>query len=286
MNTEKEIVRYNFAYIHSNITTLHIDKTKRHRDIHFHNEAELILTLTGNAVLEIDGKKIVLNEGDSVYVGSNVLHSLKVSEQPADVLLIQTSAECMHDFDILPAENEHLRLFLERNDVKPYFVFSEKDNPFSEVLYKIQSEFTSNQPYLDRFIKAYIEQLSAILLRSGVVSDHYLSDKQADLKKLMPIISYISENYQKKITLDDLCEVSNFSKFYLCKLFKKNLGVSTTEYINFVRCAIAERQILNSDKNISEIVYEIGFASTQYFNRMFKLYYGYTPTAYKRMLRN
>lgn len=102
----------------------------------------------------------------------------------------------------------------------------------------------------------------------------------------MPIISYISENYQKKITLDDLCEVSNFSKFYLCKLFKKSLGVSTTEYINFVRCANAEQQILNSDKNISEIVYESGFASTQYFNRMFKLYYGYTPTAYKKMLRN
>ena len=52
------------------------------------------------------------------------------------------------------------------------------------------------------------------------------------------ILSYIETNIKNKITIDNLVEEFNYNRYYIMKLFKKELGVSIVDYINIVRMCI------------------------------------------------
>jgi AraC-like DNA-binding protein len=77
---------------------------------------------------------------------------------------------------------------------------------------------------------------------------------------------------------------AGMSRFYFCKTFKKETGLSFTNYLSRFRVEKAKNLLLNRNYRVSEIGYEVGFESLTQFNRVFKNIAGQSPTGYRQHL--
>lgn len=95
-------------------------------------------------------------------------------------------------------------------------------------------------------------------------------------------IVFIEENYDTHLDVDTLCKNVSYSRSYLSREFKRRLGMSIPEYINYVRVQNAKLLISETNLSIQEICYSVGMKDCFYFSKIFKKITGYSPAAYKR----
>ncbi len=100
------------------------------------------------------------------------------------------------------------------------------------------------------------------------------------------INNYVNENYATALSLKRLAKLFFFNENYLGRLYKKEMGISFSDYVTRVRLEHACALLKNSNKSVIEISYEAGFNNVTYFNRVFKAAFGTTPTVYKANLAN
>jgi two-component system response regulator YesN len=94
---------------------------------------------------------------------------------------------------------------------------------------------------------------------------------------------YINENYMNKITLLSVAEQLHTNHSYLSTLFKKETGISFTEYLNEVRLKRTQDLLLSTNLSLVEIALCSGFESQSYFTKVFKKKYGTTPREYRKL---
>ncbi len=105
--------------------------------------------------------------------------------------------------------------------------------------------------------------------------------------KLNPIILKIKELVESSEDLSDLnlnkvSRMVNANYSYVSRLFKKELGVSFTEYINRERMKRAIPLIFDKQKSIEDIAINAGFRDMQHFERVFKNFYNCSPLHYRK----
>jgi AraC-like DNA-binding protein len=94
---------------------------------------------------------------------------------------------------------------------------------------------------------------------------------------------YVNVYYYKKITINDLCTVSNYSPAHLRRLFLKNYEVTPQEYIiNKKLNAVREMLTDAPEKSIDEIADLLSFCSASYLCKLFKKHYGVSILQYKK----
>jgi two-component system, response regulator YesN len=94
---------------------------------------------------------------------------------------------------------------------------------------------------------------------------------------------YIDENYaQKGLTIHDVAKKNHVSPNYLSYLFKKNTGYNLWEYVIKLRMEESREMILNTDLRRYEIAERVGYESPEHFSKIFKKYYGISPSELKK----
>lgn len=94
----------------------------------------------------------------------------------------------------------------------------------------------------------------------------------------------IFESYAEDLSLDSIARKIGFSKYHFARLFKAHTGKSFYRYLNSVRMSNAQSMLTDPDISITAIAYSVGYTSMSSFIRMFKDFYGCTPSHYRRML--
>ena len=84
-------------------------------------------------------------------------------------------------------------------------------------------------------------------------------------------------------TVKFLADKVHLSPSYLSDLLKKETGKNAQEHIHYYLIEEAKSLLLNSDKNVSEIAFNLGFEYPQYFNKLFKQKTGKTPMEYRNL---
>ena len=92
---------------------------------------------------------------------------------------------------------------------------------------------------------------------------------------------YIDEHIHEKIYVEDLARLMHVSEPHFMRMFKRDAGMTVTDYIAGQRIALASDLLKNTDRSISFIASCIGCESDSYFIRMFKKYTGMTPREYR-----
>ncbi|MBM6864677.1 helix-turn-helix transcriptional regulator [Bacteroides caecigallinarum] len=93
----------------------------------------------------------------------------------------------------------------------------------------------------------------------------------------------IRENLLKEITPEDVASRINMSYSWFRKLFKEYTGVSPAHYIQELKIKEAKHILSESDINIKEVSFYLGFDDIAYFSKVFKKYTGLTPIEYKKI---
>lgn len=93
---------------------------------------------------------------------------------------------------------------------------------------------------------------------------------------------FIAQNQDGAICLATVAKAVNTSTFYFCKLFKRATGLTFTDYLARVRIEKAKTLLLDRNRRVSEVAYDIGFKSLTHFNRVFRKIVRQSPSSYRR----
>lgn len=99
------------------------------------------------------------------------------------------------------------------------------------------------------------------------------------------IIHFINRNYYKEdLSIQTISQTFGFHPNYISQLFKKNLGETFTICLSRIRMEHAEQLLKFSNESIGEIAEKVGFSDYFYFAKVFKKYFGMTPSDYRKKL--
>lgn len=100
-------------------------------------------------------------------------------------------------------------------------------------------------------------------------------------KFVTQVILYFSEHYRELFTVDDIADAHGYSKDYFSKLFKQNFGITFHEFHSRVKIGYAVELLRTGNYKAYEISDILGYASVDYFTKVFKEITGTTPSKYK-----
>ena len=99
---------------------------------------------------------------------------------------------------------------------------------------------------------------------------------------IINILKYLNANIYNKIELDTLKDIFNYNKFYLIRLFKREIGLTIKDYLNKMRIYNSLDLIINPNNSCLKVALESGFTSLEYYSEVFTKIIGISPLKYRQ----
>lgn len=247
--------------------------------MHTHDFFELFLILKGSVVHVINGSRQLLEENALVFIRDRDVHcyeqttggdcqfiNLSFNREVLDDLISFLGEGFPSERLLEPAmppstllsktEKEYVRYRLDQLSLIP----QEKKLAVKAEVRAILTDLFS------RYIKAEADPIE----RSG----------QPEWFKALCREAKKKEHFTRGTAA--LVGLSGKSHAYVCRMFRKHLGMSPTQYINELRMSYAENLLLNTDMEIVDISLEIGLDNISYFYDLFKRKHNLTPHRYRQ----
>lgn len=128
---------------------------------------------------------------------------------------------------------------------------------------------------LEAFARQLGEESNRAMLESG----------QADSGAVVRAKEYITQNIGTKLHLDDIAEAAGTCSFQLCRIFKRDTGITMTEYMGRKRVQRAKNLLRDPYRQIAEIAEQVGFTSLSQFGRNFLRFAGESPTEFRQRIK-
>ncbi len=117
------------------------------------------------------------------------------------------------------------------------------------------------------------------IIAEYMTSTNRLTAKDRDLAA--GIKNYIHKFYQKKLSVNLLCETFGCSRTTLMNTFRDRFGITVGEYITQYRLEKAEKMLIVGEKSVKSVAAECGFSDQNYFTKVFRQKHGQPPTEYR-----
>lgn len=245
--------------------------------LHSHNEhLELSLVLCGSGVLYCSGRIFHIGKGDPIIKNAGVLHAENsVRTDPLEQICFSISG--IHAKGLPP---NHLLPDMEVPVIQSGQTFPVLREQISFLLKHYQKE---ERQYKDVVQKMLQSILSLVCLLTADRNE--AKNEKSHPENIEKIISYINENYTKRLSLEYLSRKFFSTPGYLSRKFKEVTGYTVNQYIINCRMGEAERLLLFEKNVIKDVAIRCGYSDLQYFYRTFKKYTGYTPLEFQQKYR-
>ena len=274
MNEQNTDVFIDNVYAKPISISYHIRNKHLSVQLRYHSGYKLFFILRGSVIFFVDDKEVYLKKNQFLIIPPFAKHRSLYTE-------FEKTLRCEIQFmpEYLDPEVLDIITSLEKDGIV-------RDIP-QQYMEQLQFYFTQmntyqknpEYPYSSLMLKTLLTSVSILLLHYSVsgggqrIKNVNNSVKQA--------IDFINENYHKSITPKMLAENLFVSERTLYRLFKENIGLTITEYINYVRIINAKRLMTDTAFSITDIAYHCGFNDSSYFSTVFKKCTGISPRIYR-----
>lgn len=224
---------------------------------HTHSTWEVILNLEGSGVDLIDGAEYPFSPGAILCVPPNTPHA-KVSDEPYKDIFIQSTGFVVS----------------ERQEV---LCFRDDDDKSMELLMNLAHRtFHQKEKNYKNIVESLYDAIQHLLLSKSKspVKNHIINQ----------LTVLIADNFSDpEFEVSGAIESLPYSKDYVRRLFRKEMGMTPVSYLNGLRLAHAKRllkQHLISGDSVAEIALMCGFYDPRYFSRLFRRETGQSPLQY------
>jgi AraC-like DNA-binding protein/mannose-6-phosphate isomerase-like protein (cupin superfamily) len=251
---------------------------------HYHPECELLLVQNGRLDIELGGESYIMAPGDVVILGSSQLHRDRSYGGPLDYIVLQFDLQSFFDQSTIP----YLQYFNETKVPLSAMNYIFRDNPrarseAADCIREIHEEAQRKESGYELAVNLLIKKLLLILIRND--SQGLLAGQdRVERIRLKPVLDYVESRIDARIAVEDASRIANMSYYYFVKFFKKIMGMSFTEYVNFRKIKRAEQLLLTRDLSVSEVGDQIGMANMAHFYKMFKRFNGFSPKEFQRKM--
>lgn len=254
---------------------------------HTHDFIEVIYMCRGTTTHIVNGDKIVLSEGELLFLGQNTRQMIMpAGENDIAVNFIIMPAFFDTVLDMLGKDESPLRSFLvdslkDGSEDGSYLYFKVANlipvqNLIENLIYSLLCERENK-----RSINGITMGLLFLELINHTEKLEYKNKKE---ERLMRVFRYIEEHYRDG-ELTELANILHYDFSWLSREIKKRTGKTYTELVREKRLSKAADFLRSSSLKISDIASDMGYANLSYFHRIFKEKYGVTPAKYRKQYR-
>ncbi|HHV12749.1 MAG TPA: AraC family transcriptional regulator [Clostridiales bacterium] len=271
---------------------------------HRHDHFEFIYVLEGNCTNRIEDVSYQYKKGDACLLNRNTFHS----DSPANnssVVFINFSGDYISSIlegDIVHARDSRqqlvsspVRQFLQSNlhgeerFAKNYMEFTstlqalsqQEAHPLEQIISQIQLELVEQKPGCSFLINGLVSRLFHTIENPVKYHTNLMKlDSSNEEFLLARITNYLKES-NGRISRAELSRVLNYNAEYLNQIVKRRTGMSIMQLGKSYLLDSAKLQLTGSDKSVSDIISELGFASTSHFYELFQKGVGMSPKEFR-----
>jgi AraC-like DNA-binding protein len=232
-----------------------------HNISHWHMEHELIACREGSAQVMLDDTMFNITQQQCIFCHSGCVHYISAS--PDSLLLVCLFNEKMYDPITSPFALEN-PVFEDRYGILP---------KLSEIRHELQ-----NQPiFFECRTEAMIGEILVDVFRGEPLRRAQWQFSNV-ITRYKQLLNHIDLEYEH-ITYQNAVQFMNMSDAYFSRYFKRQAGMTFSQYLNVVRIEKAV-QLLDSapTMKITDVMLRCGFNTIRSFNRVFREVTGFTPT--------
>lgn len=248
---------------------------------HYHPEYELTLIVEGSGKRYVGTSMQDYSAGDLVLLGSNLPHCWKTGDSPTG-----NSVSVVVHFkdDFMGGEFLHKP---EMSRILQLLQSSHSGLQFTGDITAITNKMEGLVGETDNYRKLIVllnilHELSAapacnLLQKPGA----YATLSVAERERINRVMTYLLDNFRQQVTLSDAAAKANMATHAFCKYFKRLTRKTFLEAVNDNRIDFAVRQLVYTDKTISQICFESGFNDVSNFHKTFKARMAISPLSYR-----
>lgn len=243
---------------------------------HWHEDVELLLPIRGHLAYNVNGTRLLVGEGNAVFVNSRQLHyGFSPDGTDCDYICVcfKASLLCAHkhlyDRYVLP---------ILTNDRFPCFLLEKEKPDHAKLLDIIRDIADIRERDLALMGKLYA-------LWQGIYAlaePEQAAPSDEDLRALRQMVAFVTARYPERICLAQIAAAGGVCRSKCCTVFKKYMGRTPNDYVNSYRLERAMELLREKALSITEVANACGFGSPSYFTEIFTRQKGCTPTAYRK----
>ena len=249
---------------------------------HHHRGFEIMQITDGEGTVLLGDNLYPLKPGALLLINSSTAHCTnpsphstytrnKLTFDPGIIFPLLQSTGSLHLLELFRAAGAGT--FIETQGADFQF--------FDSCFQEIASEYRQRK---DGFLLSIISLLCRMILQAHRISGKCINELELCSRGRIArlAVDYINGNIDSCIGIDDICRELNYSKYYLCRTFRKVTGVTIMKYINQQKIAKAKNLLLSGDYDISEIALKTGFNGSSQFSRSFRQLTGISPREFRK----
>jgi len=266
-------------------TTLKLYDNREYEDYpkHWHPAIEIVMPVENGYTMQFSNSEVYLREKDICIICPGCVHAIKAPETGRRIIFQPntTYLRFLREFEVLISF------------MSPYAIITPEEYPsiheqLVKMLIEIKEEYMAGASFSELSIYSKILEMFKLIgqnysSKSNKTNDTSISSKEDYANKFVEICDYIDSHCSEDLKLDEVADMSGFSKFYFERLFKQFTGTSFYKYVNQKRIAKASELLIEPGNSVTDVALNCGFMSISSFIRMFKLQKGCTPTEFKSM---
>lgn len=223
-------------------------------------------TTHGKGYFKINGIETIVEEGDLIFAQNSNHHILKKLPNQ------DWTFSFIHIFESAIVSN----------------IYQEFVNKYGFVVKGVKREFVT--PYIQKIIKLLREKQTDYELKiSSLVYEMLLNiveNASADTEEKIDIsisnvVSYIKNNFDKKITIKDILSHTTYSKNHMERLFKEKMHMTMKDYLYSLRLRRAQELLITTDLTLKEIAEATGLSEYRALHYLFTHNIGCTPNEFR-----
>lgn len=238
---------------------------------HRHAQYELFFLLRGEVEMTMGERAVPLRENDLLIIPAGLYHRIHFKKvAPYRRIVMYVSNEHLHTLGV-----EGFSALLEQYAGEPINL---TDTPFLQLLPQfsrvaaIEIAPSAQQAlYNEGLLSLYLSALAVVSKQS---ENH--ADRLIDLA-----VQYINSNLHQKLTIESIAEQLYASGSYLCKIFRRKMGLPLMHYVNRQRIFRA-KELMGEGIPLKEVYLRCGYENYITFFRVFRAETGQSPSAFTR----
>ncbi len=250
---------------------------------HHHTAFEITMVLKGSGVYATGVSEFDFKSGDIFFFSTDEYHWLKRLDSRTDFLNIHFEPRFIWSDNFGISSRELVKIFLNRKTNPHNKIRSESSDRIKKLIYRIEREGIEQKSEYEIMLKVHLMNILVEMIRSydGQIAENDTFASGETIRYIEKSLSYIEENLESDLTLEELSVIAQMSKNYFCRQFKKLNGISPFEYITIKRIERAVRYLESTNLTRTEIALRCGYNNTANFYHAFKKVTGKNPGDYK-----
>ena len=259
--------------ITNNVYPLGLSFSHRNNDdrLHWHENLEILYFLSGECDIVNGSEEMKVQKDDIVIISSEAIHGVQFHNKFVDYILVHLD----HTFCEAMGFNT--------SDVQ--FAKKIRDEKIAALITFALQEQEKRQEFYQESVKITLLSVLLQLFRNHTVKETNTDKATNKVKLTKKIMKYIDKHFDDQVTIEEIENHCQYSRFYISRAFKEITGVTIMAYLNDVRIEKAKSLLKNSTLNMSEIANKCGFVSQSYFGKVFKKSEGMSPLEFKNKVK-